>query len=65
MHPEHRGRSLGLHVKLANLALARELHPGMRCTDTYNAESNAPMIAINEAIGFRPVDLLREYELGL
>lgn len=65
VRPEHRGRRLGLRVKLANLALARRLHPGMRRTDTYNAASNTHMIAINEAMGFRPHDLLGEYELVL
>jgi len=37
----------------------------MRRTDTYNAASNTHMIAINEAMGFRPHDLLGEYELVL
>jgi GNAT superfamily N-acetyltransferase len=52
--PEHRGRRLGLLVKAANLrALRREL-PGVERVITWNAESNAHMIAINEALGFVP-----------
>lgn len=65
VRPEHRGRGLGLHVKLANLAYARTRHPGMRQTDTYNAVTNTHMIAINEAMGFRPLDRLIEYQLEL
>ena len=63
--PEHRGRRLGLRVKLANLALARARHPELRAVDTYNAASNSHMIAINEAMGFRARDLLGEWELDL
>lgn len=63
--PEHRGHGLGLRVKLANLALTRARFPGLRTVDTCNAASNSHMIAINDAIGFRPHDLLYEYELPL
>ena len=50
--PEHRGHRLGLLVKLANLRYAREREPRLRYIDTYNAEGNSHMIAINEAMGF-------------
>lgn len=63
--PEHRGQGLGLQVKLANLGFARTLHPAIRHTDTYNAVANVHMIAINEAMGFRPLDRLVEYQLEL
>lgn len=63
--PEHRGHGLGLRVKLANLALTGARFPGLRTVDTCNAASNSHMIAINDAIGFRPHDLLHEYELPL
>lgn len=52
--PDHRGHRLGTLVKLANLGPARELRPGLRMIETSNAEDNAPMIAVNTAIGFRP-----------
>ena len=45
-------------MKLANLAHARAVHPAIRQTDT-------PMIAINEAMGFRPQDRLVEFQLEL
>ncbi len=54
--PDHRGHRLGLLVKLENLYRTREVEPDLRHVDTWNAVENAHMIAINEAIGFRPVD---------
>ncbi|WP_460993630.1 GNAT family N-acetyltransferase [Sinomonas soli] len=50
----HRGRSLGMWVKLANLAQYRAKYPAARKVVTFNAEENAHMLDINEAIGFRP-----------
>jgi GNAT superfamily N-acetyltransferase len=53
VHPEHRGHRLGLTVKLANLdALVREA-PAVRLIVTGNAAVNAPMIAVNDLMGFR------------
>ncbi len=52
----HRGRRLGLRVKVANLRYLAAHEPAVRMIDTWNAGSNAHMIAINEAVGFRPVD---------
>jgi len=51
--PDHRGHRLGTLVKLANLGPARELRPGLRIIETNNAEDNAPMIAVNTAMGYR------------
>jgi GNAT superfamily N-acetyltransferase len=63
--PEHRGHRLGLLVKLANLRLLRAQHPAVRNVDTYNADSNPYMVSVNEAMGFRPLDRLGEWELDL
>jgi GNAT superfamily N-acetyltransferase len=53
VHPEHRGHRLGLAIKLANLdALARQA-PGVRIVVTGNAAVNAPMIRVNDMMGFR------------
>jgi GNAT superfamily N-acetyltransferase len=52
--PEHRGHSLGLLMKLANLRAYRERFPTARKVVTFNAEENQHMLAINEALGFRP-----------
>jgi GNAT superfamily N-acetyltransferase len=52
VEPEHRGHRLGLAIKLANLeALARSA-PDVRLIITGNASVNAPMIAVNEMMGF-------------
>ncbi len=54
--PAHRGRRLGLWVKLANLRRTARAEPALRVIDTWNAAANRHMIAINEALGFRAVD---------
>ena len=56
VHREHRGRSLGLAVKTANLRAVQAAHPQVRRVTTQNAETNAWMIAINELLGFEPVE---------
>lgn len=56
VHVEHRGHGLGRIIKLANLELARRHEPRLRFLETTNAEDNAAMIAVNEALGFRPHD---------
>jgi GNAT superfamily N-acetyltransferase len=50
----HRGHRLGALVKVANLRLLRRESPTTRLILTWNADSNAHMIAINDALGFRP-----------
>jgi RimJ/RimL family protein N-acetyltransferase len=50
---EHRGHGLGFAMKLANLFAMLEQHPGVRRINTWNAEDNGPMIAVNEDMGFR------------
>lgn len=50
---EHRGRRLGLLVKLAALRLLLREEPQATRVVTWNAEENGPMIAVNEALGFR------------
>jgi GNAT superfamily N-acetyltransferase len=50
---QHRGHRLGLLVKLAMLDLLAEAEPDLERIGTENAESNAYMIAVNEAIGYR------------
>jgi GNAT superfamily N-acetyltransferase len=54
--PAHRGHRLGLALKVANLAWVQAEHPERKAVRTWNAESNAPMIAVNEAMGFVPVE---------
>ena len=50
----HRGHALGRWLKAENLRRAREREPRLAVVETYNAESNPHMLAINVAMGFRP-----------
>ncbi|MGW6128768.1 GNAT family N-acetyltransferase [Cellulomonas sp. NPDC055163] len=52
---EHRGHRLGMLVKAANLRHTARVRPATRRIHTWNAEENAHMLAINVALGFRPV----------
>ncbi|MFD0557249.1 acetyltransferase (GNAT) family protein [Stackebrandtia endophytica] len=54
--PDHRGKRIGTILKIENLRLVGEYRPKMRMVRTWNAESNAHMININEAVGYRAVD---------
>jgi GNAT superfamily N-acetyltransferase len=54
--PAHRGHRLGLIAKIENLRYAMAHEPALRVVDTWNAAGNEHMIAINEALGLRPVD---------
>jgi mycothiol synthase len=50
----HRERGLGRWLKASMWQRLRRDHPEARTIDTANAESNAAMLAINVAMGFRP-----------
>jgi RimJ/RimL family protein N-acetyltransferase len=63
--PAHRGHRLGIIAKLENLAYAREGTPALQQVDTSNAAANTHMIAINEQIGFRPLDQWVGWRLDL
>ncbi|NNG18367.1 hypothetical protein HJ590_02030 [Naumannella sp. ID2617S] len=54
VRPDHRGHRLGMRIKAANLLQLRAGHPAVRRVRTWNADENAPMLAINDALGFRP-----------
>jgi RimJ/RimL family protein N-acetyltransferase len=59
--PAHRGHGLGLSVKVAAMDGSADLLAGRSYVHTFNAASNTPMIAVNEAMGFRLVGWLGEY----
>jgi GNAT superfamily N-acetyltransferase len=63
--PEHRGHRLGTLIKVANLELARAQRPALRIIDTANADSNPHMIAINDAMEFRPYRRITDWQLEL
>jgi RimJ/RimL family protein N-acetyltransferase len=50
---KHRGHRLGLLVKTAMLEMLRTAEPQIERIDTWNAEANRYMIAVNEALGYR------------
>jgi hypothetical protein len=62
---EHRGRRLGLRVKLANLELLVRAHPEVRAIDTFNADENRWMLAVNEAMGFVAIHHVEDWELDV
>lgn len=62
---EHRGHRLGLATKVANLRLLQREFPAITHVLTWNAESNDHMIAINDAVGFRPVGRMGEFQKRL
>jgi hypothetical protein len=62
---EHRGHRLGMLVKTANLAELAAVQPGARRIGTWNAEENAPMLAINVELGFHPAGGSGEWQLRL
>jgi hypothetical protein len=49
----HRGHRLGTLVKLAALQELSARSPGTRFITTWNAQENAPMIAVNDLLGAR------------
>lgn len=60
-----RGHRLGVAVKVANLRLLQRERPDIVRLTTYNAEVNAHMIGVNEALGFRPVARLGDFQKKL
>ena len=59
---EDRGHRLGMRVKLENLRRLQHELPGTPRVVTFNAESNAHMLAVNTALGFRPSGRLAELQ---
>ena len=62
VHRDHRGHRLGLATKAANLQALQRGYPAGRTITTSNSETNANMVAINEKMGFLPVELMVEFQ---
>ncbi|MFC0224563.1 GNAT family N-acetyltransferase [Nocardioides zeicaulis] len=60
--PAHRGHRLGLALKVATHDLALATYPGLRTVETSNAEVNAHMNAVNDALGYRTIETLLELQ---
>jgi GNAT superfamily N-acetyltransferase len=63
--PAHRGHRLGLLLKTAMLEAVLAEEPGVRRIETWNADSNGPMLAINERLGFRAVERWSECQAAI
>ncbi|MFJ8893431.1 GNAT family N-acetyltransferase [Leifsonia sp. NPDC102414] len=61
----HRGRRLGTLVKLENLRRLGGLAPRIHRLLTWNADENTPMLAVNDAFGFRPHALTGNWQKTL
>jgi GNAT superfamily N-acetyltransferase len=59
---DHRGHRLGMAVKARNLRVLQDKFPDRKRVVTTNSETNGPMVAINEEMGFKPVELLAEFQ---
>lgn len=63
--PAHRGRRLGLALKLATHDLAVATYPSLVSVGTSGAEANAPMNAVNAALGYRTIETMLELQKTL
>jgi len=62
--PAARGRGLGKWIKAAMLDHMRRVHPEARYVSTWNAASNAAMLGINNALGFKLYRMGVEYQIS-
>jgi GNAT superfamily N-acetyltransferase len=65
VHPAHRGHRLGMAVKCAQLRALSDGFPDKRFIETTNAETNAHMVAINEALGFELAQVYGDFQKRL
>ena len=61
VHREHRGHKLGLATKAVNLRAVQAARDDLTLVTTQNAETNEYMVAINERMGFRPIEVAAEF----
>jgi GNAT superfamily N-acetyltransferase len=59
----HRGHRLGMLMKATMVERLRALEPALQVVATWNADVNTHMIAVNEALGYVPVDRMREWQV--
>ena len=63
--PAHRGHRLGLAVKCAQLRALSDRFAHKSFVETTNAETNAHMVAINEALGFQVTQVYGDFQKRL
>ena len=61
----HRGHRLGVLLKADMNLWLREVQPQLQTVDTWNAESNDHMIAVNELLGYRVMGRELEFQKSL
>ncbi|MBW3555851.1 MAG: GNAT family N-acetyltransferase [Actinobacteria bacterium] len=61
--PTHRDRGIGRWLKAVNCLRLMDERPDVRYVDTWNAFSNAPMLGINNAMGFQVVKSYSDYQI--
>jgi GNAT superfamily N-acetyltransferase len=61
----HRGHRLGMLLKVANLRQVAATLPSVRYLNTWNADANTHMVAVNERLGFHPMEQWSEWGLDL
>lgn len=64
VEPAHRGHRLGLRIKTANHAYAQANEPALRFIDAWNAQDNTQMRAVNDRLGFQPIDSWPAFQLS-
>ena len=62
--PKHRHRGLGRWLKAINALRVLDERPEVEFIDTWNAGSNEAMLAINVAMGFRPLENWGDWQVG-
>lgn len=60
--PAHRGHRLGLALKAAAHLLLHEHVGDLRMVRTWNAETNDHMVAVNDLLGYRPIERYGGFE---
>jgi hypothetical protein len=61
VHRKHRGHKLGLATKAVNLRAVQAARDDLTLVTTQNAETNGYMVAINERMGFRAIEVAAEF----
>ena len=63
--PEHRGRGLARWLKAELLAQVPSRRPEVRFVRTSNADSNSPMLKVNDELGFKPYESWTVWQVAL
>jgi GNAT superfamily N-acetyltransferase len=61
VHRQHRGHRLGMATKALNLRAVQAAREDLTLLTTENGETNDYMVAINERMGFRPIEVSAEF----